>query len=206
MDATRVLHKKNWGLSPKENACICNQQDDAMTPEVQNDAGEMVRRYADAVYRFVLARCGRDSVLAQDVVQETFLGAIRGYREFRQEASLYTWLCAIARRQLALALRGARRDASFLEGVRMRDERVAHLVERMEQAPLEESDLEREEVRAVVGAAVTALPPRYREALEAKYMNDEPTESLARRLGLSIKGIESLLGRARLAFREGLKA
>ena len=182
------------------------QDTDVPRPETPEDADGLVRAYADAVYRFARVRCGDDAELARDVVQETFLGAIAGYRKFRGEAALFTWLCGIARRQAALALRKRRRDASLLERLDAMDARLRQVVERLESAPLEPSDLEHKELRGAVQAVVTALPPRYREALESKYVREEPTASLAARFGLSVKGAESLLTRAREAFREGLRA
>lgn len=53
----------------------------------------------EAVYHYILALC-RNETLAQDITQETFLKAIRSSDKFKGESSLYTWLCAIAKRQL----------------------------------------------------------------------------------------------------------
>ncbi len=50
----------------------------------------------ESVYRYALALCRRESD-AQDIVQETFLKAMRAYGDFAGECSLYTWLCTIAR-------------------------------------------------------------------------------------------------------------
>lgn len=53
----------------------------------------------EAVYHYILALC-RNEALAQDITQETFLKAIGSSDKFKGESSLYTWLCAIAKRQL----------------------------------------------------------------------------------------------------------
>ena len=47
------------------------------------------------------------------------------------------------------------------------------------------------------------LPPRYGHALEWKYIEGLSVDEVARRLGLGYKAAESLLTRARQAFREG---
>lgn len=53
----------------------------------------------EAVYHYTLALC-RDETLAQDITQETFLKAMKSYDKFKGDSSLYTWLCAIAKRSL----------------------------------------------------------------------------------------------------------
>ncbi len=50
-----------------------------------------------AVYRYVLSLC-RDESLASDITQETFLKAMSAKKGFEGQSSLYTWLCAIAKR------------------------------------------------------------------------------------------------------------
>lgn len=51
----------------------------------------------EAVYRYVLCLC-RDDTAAKDITQETFLKAMKGADSFAGDSSLYTWLCAIAKR------------------------------------------------------------------------------------------------------------
>ena len=53
----------------------------------------------EAVYHYTLALC-RDEAMAQDITQETFLKAMKSYDKFKGDSSLYTWLCAIAKRCL----------------------------------------------------------------------------------------------------------
>ena len=53
----------------------------------------------EAVYHYTLALC-RDETIAQDITQETFLKAMKSYDKFKGDSSLYTWLCAIAKRCL----------------------------------------------------------------------------------------------------------
>ena len=53
----------------------------------------------EAVYHYTLALC-RDEAMAQDITQETFLKAMKFCDKFKGDSSLYTWLCAIAKRCL----------------------------------------------------------------------------------------------------------
>ena len=53
----------------------------------------------NAVYRYVLSLC-HDENLASDITQEAFLKAMSTKNGFEGQSSLYTWLCAIAKRIL----------------------------------------------------------------------------------------------------------
>ena len=50
-----------------------------------------------AVYHYVLSLC-RNEAEASDITQEAFLKALSAKESFSGESSLYTWLCAIAKR------------------------------------------------------------------------------------------------------------
>jgi RNA polymerase sigma-70 factor (ECF subfamily) len=62
--------------------------------------------------------------------------------------------------------------------------------------------LHRREVRQLVHAALDHLPDRYGDVLEWKYLEELPVDEIAGRLGLNYKAAESLLTRARAAFRD----
>lgn len=63
----------------------------------------------EAVYRYVLCLC-RDDTLAKDITQETFLKAMKGADSFAGDSSLYTWLCAIAKRIWLTAVKKQSRE------------------------------------------------------------------------------------------------
>ena len=53
--------------------------------------------YFPRVYRFALPRVDRNADTAKDVVQATLVKAMRKLKDFRSEASLFTWVCQICR-------------------------------------------------------------------------------------------------------------
>jgi RNA polymerase sigma-70 factor (ECF subfamily) len=69
------------------------------------------------VYGFVFARVGGDEPAAQDLLQETLIEALRSAPTFRGDASLRTWVCAIARRRLARHYEAERRQAVAESGL-----------------------------------------------------------------------------------------
>ena len=60
--------------------------------------------------------------------------------------------------------------------------------------------------RARMVEALAELPAEWREALIARYVEEQPVEEIARRLGRSYKATESLLSRARAKMRDRLSS
>lgn len=151
------------------------------------------RRYVDRIYGFAYTRLCGDRPAAEEVTQETFLAVLRTVGSYCGEAPLFAWLCTIARHKIADHYRRARR----------RDESQQHqVVEEPGSAPDElEARLLEEERRQRVLAALSRLPPHYRQALALKYLDGEPVRAIAAELELSPKATESLLSRAREALR-----
>ena len=77
---------------------------------------------------------------------------------------------------------------------------------KLESAPFSDEMLQREETRELVNAAMSQLPPHYRQALESKYVSGESVRVIAERWRMTEKATESLLTRARQAFRAAFVA
>lgn len=157
---------------------------------------EFADGYFPGLYRFALARLGGhagDTELAREVVQTTVCKALAKLETFRGEAPLLGWLCACCRNEILMAFRKKRRQP-----------RVVELEEDMasDRDPPEGALARKEEVRRV-HAALDLLPPRYARALEWKYVERASVKEIAERLRVGAKAAESLLTRARQAFREG---
>jgi DNA-directed RNA polymerase specialized sigma24 family protein len=63
----------------------------------------------------------------------------------------------------------------------------------------------RDEAGRLVRAVLDRLPANYGNALEWKYMEDRSVEEIGERLGIGTIAAQSLLARARTAFREALE-
>ncbi|MDE2140513.1 MAG: sigma-70 family RNA polymerase sigma factor [Gammaproteobacteria bacterium] len=70
---------------------------------------QWVSEHGDMLYRFALMRVC-DSSVAEELVQETFLAALKGWREFRGQSSERTWLVGILKHKIVDHLRYARRE------------------------------------------------------------------------------------------------
>src|SRR5262249_60497286 len=92
----------------------------AMGVEAVTDPETWVDRYGDGLYRYALLRL-RAPDLAADVVQETFLEALRVRHTFARRSSERTWLIGILRHKIVDQLRRASREAANGVGA-LRDE------------------------------------------------------------------------------------
>jgi RNA polymerase sigma-70 factor (ECF subfamily) len=52
------------------------------------------------IYKFIYAMLGGNTELAEELTQETFLGAYKNINSLRGDAALKTWLCAIAKNKV----------------------------------------------------------------------------------------------------------
>ena len=162
--------------------------------------------YFPRVYRFVLPRLNGDVDAAREVVQAALAKAMRRIGDFRGESALFTWICQICRREAVDYIRSRRRHVKHLVLIDDRPE-LRSAIEAIE-AP-EEFDLVRQYGRAEVGRLVRVvldrLPSNYGDALEWKYMEGSSVEEIGARLGIRTVAAQSLLARARIAFREALE-
>jgi RNA polymerase sigma-70 factor (ECF subfamily) len=158
------------------------------------------------LYRFALVRLNGDQEAAADVAQETLVRGLDRLREFRGDSSLYTWLCGICRHCVADLRRG--RPGRYSE-VELEEDlpAVRAALEALSGRSIAGPDesLLSDELKRLVHATLDALPSRYGSALELRYLDDLPVPEVARRLGVPYKAAESLLSRARAAFRDGIE-
>ena len=159
--------------------------------------------YFPRLFRFILRRTDRDPDSARDIVQSALLKGIRRLDSYRGEASLFTWFCQIARHEHAdhrARQQAADRTLVALEN----DPSVRAALESLQWAENAQPQqaLEREQSGELVHAALDYLPPRYARILEMKYVEELPVEHIAQRLGVTAIAVQSLLARARSAFRE----
>ena len=163
--------------------------------------------HVDGLYTFIYYRVGRDTSLAEDVVQETFASALSRRAEYDPaRGSVATWLTILSRNAIRDHLKAHRRSDELATAWERIDATLAQTFAAMAERPLPGEVLERTEPRDLVHMAVANLPEQYRTALTRKYVDGESLETLAGELGISIEAAKSLLARARRAFRDTFAA
>jgi RNA polymerase sigma-70 factor (ECF subfamily) len=158
------------------------------------------------LYRFALRRADGDADVAEEVVQRTLCTAIDRIAQWRGEARLLTWLCAICRRELADHFRRRGRAPATVELTEDMPCGRAAVESSAWGADDPERGTLRREVAALVHLALDHLPPHYARVLRWKYLDEASMKEIAGRTGATPKAVESLLTRARNAYRDVFNA
>lgn len=152
---------------------------------------------ADALprlYGYFYPRVGGHRATAEDLTQDTMLAAVRSGNSPESPDELMPWLFHIARNKLIDHYRKQDRERRNL-GVRVDEDDPSV------QPGLPDLDLESLPIREEVIATLAELNPRYRGAIVLRYFDGCDVASVAQALFLSESATQSLLARARNAFR-----
>lgn len=158
--------------------------------------------YIPGLYRFAGRRLRQDRELTREIVQTTVCHVIENLDSYRAEAPLFTWLCACCHNEIAMHFRrlGRRPHEVELEEAAGHARPAVGFVTTAPAGP-EEHLLQVEEAE-LVHVTLDRLPPSYAQAVQWRYLEGLAVPEIARRLASSYKATESLLSRARKAFRE----
>jgi len=167
----------------------------------------LYRNHVDVMYRYANRLCG-ETEAAKDLVQETFLNAYRGFKNFRGDAQFSTWLYTIASR---ICLRMRRRRKGAPERELSLDEFIPTSDGEFRlQIPIEglspEAALHNKQLRKALDAAVGKLPKKYKMALVLRDMEGLSAKEAGAVMGLNERAVKSRLHRARLFVRRELSA
>ena len=161
---------------------------------------EFFADYFPRLFRFAVLRL-RDQDAAEDLVQNSLISAVRSLHSWRGEATLFTWICTICRREIAAWHK--RTSRRVIVSIADDDPSLRAALDSIgAAADAPDAGLARADTGRIVQLALDHLPPRYSRALEWKYLEELSVEEIAGRLQCTPKAAESLLTRARDAFRD----
>lgn len=176
-------------------------------PQSAEAFDKLYREHVDLVYRYAHRLCG-EAESAKDLVQETFLNAYRGLKDFRGDSRVSTWLYTIASRA-CLRMRRKRKGAPERE-LSLEEFVPTSEGEFRLQIPVDgltpEQALENKELREALEQAINKLPKKYRMALVLRDMEGLSAGETGAIMGLSERAVKSRLHRARLFVRRELSA
>lgn len=153
------------------------------------------RDYGPALFRQLLAATRGDHHLAGEALQQTYLRVARHARPCDSAAMFAAWLRVVAH--------------SALNDCRRRRRSFWSLLTRRHADPTDTpvvADTDEPALLAALDTALSELTPEDRALLQAKYYTATDVRSLAAKLTISEKAVESRLTRARAALRQRLVA
>lgn len=170
--------------------------------------GTSVAEHRPYLVRFARRRL-RDAALAEDVVQDTLVAALRGAERFEGRASLRTWLTGILLRRVADALRRESRltRASTVRAEAPEGGAAAHATEAAVDEPwIDRHDpqraLELRQSLAAVESCLASLPADSARIVRLREVEGLSNAETARELGLAPARVALALHRARARLRD----
>jgi RNA polymerase sigma-70 factor, ECF subfamily len=191
------------------------------TPDVGKGGGSTnpegwVEEHGDELFGFAMARV-RDRSAAQDLVQETFLAALRAITSFAGRSSERAWLFGILRNKLVDYYRLKGRETLLAEadspvpeegtffhasGLRA-DAWIKNLAPQAWAAP--DESLVRKEFQAVFHRCLARLPDKVAQVFLLKEVDGLAAEQICKDLNVSANNFWVMSHRARLALRRCLE-
>jgi len=157
---------------------------------------------ASRLTAFAARRSGLDFSSLEDIVQNTLVKAMRNLESYRGDAALLTWVTEICRHELADVHRKAARRPVHESLDSMESVSAAVLQLRIPEPSEPPGELEMNLRRAAILRVLDGLPKQYALALEAKYGDGLSVDDIAKLLAVTPIAAQSLLARAREAFRD----
>ena len=124
---------------------------------------QFFEQFFPRLYRFAYSRMSDESII-EDVVQSTLMNAMRSMKNYRGEASMFTWLCQICRNEIAMTYR---KLGKSVPTVTADDDAIRPILESLESesATPEQHYLDLE-ARKLITEVLDFLPGNYGKALE----------------------------------------
>jgi RNA polymerase sigma-70 factor (ECF subfamily) len=166
---------------------------------------ELLDRYEDKVFRLAY-RFVRNESEAKEILQDTFLSIWRKLDTFKGDSQFSSWVYRVTANTALMRLRTQRRHpevsteelpAGFLD-----ENRQLSAGDNWSRRP--DDQLQSEELRRHIQAAVDALPELYRTVFLVRDVEGLSTEETAELLHVSIPTVKTRLHRARLALRDAI--
>ena len=185
------------------------------SPELtlQADPDRWVEDHGDCLYNYAMIRV-RNREVAEDLVQETLLAAMRQLDKFGGRSSERSWLCGILKNKIRDHFRNLGRETSFTDLQFFNDEHSdrfdsenywIHERGPMDWKPEGEQAMKRAEFWQALRTCLDRLPPRVAQVFMMREMDDVPSKEVCEVLSISEANLWVMLHRARMALREDLE-
>jgi len=170
---------------------------------------QWVNEYGDYLYRYAMARIPSKEV-AEDLVQDTFLSALKGMASFRGESSQLTWMTSILKRKI---IDHYRKMSTRKEISAAHFELPFHKEGMMENHWLQErapknwhsktdEPLRQDEFQKIMQLCLSLLPDKWKSVFILKVMEEMASDEVCKEIGCTASNLWVILYRARLQLRE----
>lgn len=156
------------------------------------------KKYSRYIYNYIYKQLQNEEK-AEELTQDVFMDFIESLPKFRYHSSIKTFLFSITRHKTIDVIK--RKKIKNILFSRL----PQHIVETLLIVLLED-DIEKREIQTKIKKVFSILPRKYELILRLKYIEGEDVQTIASKLSLNFKATESLLFRARKAFKKEFKS
>ncbi len=183
--------------------------DESTDNKVKLTPRQWVEKHGDYLYNYAYSRV-QSKETAEDLVQETFVSAIRAVDSFRGDSNEITWLIAILKRKIIDYYRKqSRKKETAISHFNTPFNKEGHLTGHWinERAPknwdIKYNDPMRQtEFIFILEMCLSALPTKWKTVFVLKVMEELKTEQVCKEVGISPSNVWVILHRAKLQLRE----
>lgn len=173
-----------------------------------------VDKYADYLFNFAVVRIS-DPEQAADLVQDTFLSALKAKNSFQGKSSEKTWLTSILKRKIIDSYRKRKstkesslddyeqsiNDSKFFNNDgpfkgHWKDESKPH-----SNSLMPEGEIENSELREIIEKCISLLPENLGAVFIMKMIDDASSEEICKELDITASNVWVMMHRARLRLR-----
>lgn len=181
-------------------------------PQSLSDPETWVDVYGDMLYAYALKLVSNQAV-ARDLVQETFLAALKSRQSFKRRSHEKTWFFGILKHKIFDYLRHKYRRTPWPDDTGMGETMEAFFDPATDQlkkmpAPWQATPsdlLEKDEFWATLHSCLSQLPEKARDAFKLRELEGESTETICKVLDITPTNLWVMLYRARLLLRRCLE-
>ena len=175
---------------------------------IKPDPKKWLKLYGDLLYQYALPRVN-ETVIAEDLVQETFLSALRGLKGYKGEASEKNWLFAILKNKIIDYYREKTTeqavitipDLQIMEDDWFNDEGRWAENRKPKDWHTTDNQVERKEMQRIINWCKDHLKALQQDVFILKYLEDLDSAEICKELNISSSNYWVLIHRARLQMR-----
>lgn len=176
---------------------------DKLIAQDRDELARFVEIYSPRVYRLGM-RIVNNEQDAEDVLQETFIKAIRALPSFEGRSSISTWLYRIATNEALMLLRKHTPEMVSIDAPAEEDDEEQEALQIVDWTNQPETELSAREVRQEINRAVAKLPLGQREVFALREVEGMSVKETADILNVSESVVKTRLLRARMHLRQVL--
>ncbi len=177
------------------------------TDDIKDQIISLVRTYTNELFVYTMIKVGQKEI-AEDIIQETFLSAYQSIGNFQNKSSAKTWLFSILKHKIADYFRlqyknSIETSSDIIEKYFDQNHRW-----KREYRPSKWTEdnhlLDDPAFSKVLADCLKKLPGKWSAAVQLKYLEEEESQAICSRLGITVANFWQIIHRAKLQLRNCL--